>query len=80
MATPVTRVVNPDAPANQQTVLVATKEAHYYRVKKDGLPQPSTGHAEPGPCSTSGSPWSRVYSRAVASDVPGKAGDAIWPV
>ncbi|KAJ8370309.1 hypothetical protein SKAU_G00103370 [Synaphobranchus kaupii] len=41
MATPVIRVVNPDAPANrQQAVLVATKEARYYREKRMVFPKP----------------------------------------
>lgn len=41
MTTPVIRVHNPEAPANrQQAVLVATKEARYYREKKMVFPKP----------------------------------------
>ncbi|KAL7866031.1 hypothetical protein SRHO_G00112780 [Serrasalmus rhombeus] len=41
MTTPVIRIVNPDAPVkHQQAVLVATKEARYYREKKMVFPSP----------------------------------------
>ncbi|KAL6473271.1 hypothetical protein MHYP_G00194590 [Metynnis hypsauchen] len=81
METPVICVINPDAPAKrQQAVLVATKEARYYR-EKNGLPQTSTGAAEqdhcPGPRRET--PSSRGHPCAIASAVLGKAGGAIWP-
>jgi len=41
MATPVIRVVNPEAPASrQQAVLVASKESRSYREKKLFFPSP----------------------------------------
>lgn len=41
MATPVIRVVNPDAPAHrQEALLVATKEARSFREKRLAFPKP----------------------------------------
>ncbi|XP_045070256.1 uncharacterized protein LOC123484217 [Coregonus clupeaformis] len=82
MASPVIRVINPDAPPyRQQAVLVATKEARYYREKRMLFPKPpqelrnqatALAHAEKLPSSGG-------YPHSFASAVPGKAGDTIWP-